>query len=123
MLVRILFVSGGSCGKSREINKVFTSLLRTLYGALGLRKVALSSIVPLTDGNKTKMRHQSCAVTLHYGALKLFLTYNFADTYSPITLLLYGGSDAHSVHDDQGLRVEDGAEIVGAASVNLFEDC
>ena len=48
-----------------------------------------TAVVPLTEGNKMKMRHQSFSVTLYFGALKLFLTTNFADTYCPIVMKLF----------------------------------
>ena len=67
-----------------------------------------TATVPLTEGNKVKVRHQSHSLTLHFGALKLFLTCNFADTYSPITMMLYSGCNAPLVDDDGPMVDADG---------------
>ena len=67
--------------------------------------------VPLTEGYKMNVRHQSFSQTLCFGALKLFLTTNFADTYCPLVLKLYDV-------DDSG----EATELVGEVTVNLFED-
>ena len=90
-----------------ETNKpVFTALKQLLIH---------TATVPLTEGNKMKMRSTSYAVTLYFGALKVFLTTNFADTYSPITVLLYDGGRLLDAGEDCG-------NFVGAARINLFED-
>ena len=93
--------------KLQEQNKaVYTALKHTLLQ---------TSTVPMTEGNKMKMRQTSFSVSLHFGALKVFLTTNSADTYSPITLLLYvGGRATEPASADDGL--------VRASALNLFED-
>mgnify|MGYP002809838133 CR=1 FL=1 len=55
-----------------------------------------SAVVLLTEGNKMKMRHMSFSASLHFGALKLFMTTNFADTYSPLVMKLYVSSSSGS---------------------------
>ncbi len=67
--------------------------------------------VPPTEGYTMNVRHQSFSQTLCFGALKLFLTTNFADTYCPLVLKLYDV-------DDSGEAIE----LVGEVTVNLFED-
>jgi len=66
-----------------------------------------TAVVPLTEGNKMKMRHMSFSTSLYFGPLKLFMTTNFADTYSPLVLKLYGAGEA---------------QFVGGVEVDLFED-
>ena len=66
-----------------------------------------TAVVPLTEGNKIKMRHMSFASSLYFGALKLFMTTNFADTYSPLVLKLYGAGDER---------------YIGEIKIDLFED-
>ncbi len=53
-----------------------------------------------------QLRHESLSQTLCFGALKLFMTTNFADTYNPLIMKLYAEHD----------------EFLGAVDVNLFED-
>ena len=48
-----------------------------------------TAVVPLTDGNKMKLRHFGHAMDMTFGPLKMFLTCNFADTYMPLTLILF----------------------------------
>ena len=50
-----------------------------------------TATVPLTEGHKMALRHFGFSLSNHFGSLKLFYTANFADTYSPITVLLYDG--------------------------------
>ena len=85
---------------------VYTALKHTLLQ---------TSTVPITEGNKMKMRHMSFSVTLLFGSLKAFVTTNFADTYTPLTVLLY----------DCGKTAEPGTTedaLVGEMTLNLFED-
>ena len=79
-----------------------------------------TAVVPLTEGNKMKMRHQGFSVTLHFGAMKLFMTTNFADTYSPLTFLLYNNGELSS--EFAGAGVESASEVLGNQSIDLFED-
>ena len=62
--------------------------------------------IALTQGYKQSLRHLGHALNLHDGPLSLFLTTNFADTYSPITLTLINGA----------------GEPLGRRSVNLLAD-
>ena len=48
-----------------------------------------TAVVPLTEGNKMKLRHFGHALDVTFGPLKLFMTCNFADTYMPLTLVLF----------------------------------
>ena len=56
-----------------------------------------TATVPLTEGNKMQMRHLSFALSQHFGPLKLFMTNNFADTYSPLTLALYDSGSGETI--------------------------
>ena len=44
--------------------------------------------IPMTEGYKMSLRHLGAALNIHDGPLAVFLTTNFADTYSPITVTL-----------------------------------
>eukprot|EP00438_Fugacium_kawagutii_P027502 Skav205611 [mRNA] locus=scaffold460:238052:239227:+ [translate_table: standard] len=48
-----------------------------------------TAVVPLTEGNKMKLRHFGHAMDVSFGPLKLFLTCNFADTYMPLTMVIF----------------------------------
>ena len=47
--------------------------------------------IPLTQGYKMSLRHLGFALNIYDGPLSVFLTTNFADTYSPITATLMAG--------------------------------
>ncbi len=50
-----------------------------------LRQVLVSTKdVPLTDGYKRNLRHEGHNLNVTEGALVVFATFNFADTYSPL---------------------------------------
>ena len=87
----------------RENSAVHTALKHLLMS---------TATVPLTEGQKMATRHHGFALSNHFGPLKLFYTANFADTYSPITVLLYDGELSGGEH----------ARCVGRQSVNLFEN-
>ena len=101
----------------RECNpNVYTALKHVLMQ---------TATVALTEGNKMKVRHQGFALSTHHGSLKLFLTTNFADTYSPITLSLYQscsscGAEEPATQTYNGGELED--TLLGSARINLFED-
>ena len=59
-----------------------------------LRQVLISTRdVPLTDGYKRNLRHESHNLNVTERALVVFATFNFADTYSPLLFqLVRGGS-------------------------------
>ena len=63
-----------------------------------LRQVLISTKdVPLTDGYKRNLRHESHNLNVTQGPLVVFATFNFADTYSPVLFRLVRdglGSDA-----------------------------
>ena len=59
-------------------------------------------------------RRMGFSLSNHFGPLKLFYTANFADTYSPITVLLYDG-------ELTGVALEH-ARCLGRAAVRLFEN-
>ena len=48
--------------------------------------------IPMTEGYKMSLRHLGAALNIHDGPLAVFLTTNFADTYSPITVTLMNGA-------------------------------
>ena len=89
----------------RENNTVHTALKHLLMS---------TATVPLTEGHKMATRHFGFALSNHFGSLKLFYTANFADTYSPITVMLYDGEFC-------GVALEH-ARCLGRRSVNLFEN-
>ena len=63
-----------------------------------LRTVLLScSDVPGTEGRKTQLRFNGHGNNLLFGSPSFFMTPNFADTYSPLVLLLHKGpgKDSH----------------------------
>ena len=63
-----------------------------------LRTVLLScSDVPGTEGRKTQLRFNGHGNNLFFGSPSFFMTPNFADTYSPLVLLLHKGpgKDSH----------------------------
>ena len=62
--------------------------------------------VPLTERINMTIRHHGFGLNLHDGPLTLFLTVNWADTYSPLTLLLLNAA----------------GDPLGTRSVNLFDD-
>mgnify|MGYP003323513258 CR=1 FL=1 len=65
-----------------------------------LKQVLISTKdVPLTDGYKRSLRHEGHNLNVTEGALVVFATFNFADTYSPVLFRLvqeglYPGSAA-----------------------------
>ena len=62
--------------------------------------------IPLTQGYKASLRQLGFALNIYDGPLTVFLTTNFADTYSPITLMLINGA----------------GEPLGTREVNLLEN-
>ena len=86
------------------------SIVRTVLKHL----VMSTATVPLTEGHKMATRHFGFALSNHFGPLKLFYTANWADTYSPITVMLYDG-------ELSGVALEH-ARCLGRRSVNIFEN-
>ena len=62
--------------------------------------------IPLTQGYKMSLRHLGFAMNIYDGPLSIFLTTNFADLYSPITVTLMNGA----------------GEPLGKREVNLLDD-
>ncbi len=63
-----------------------------------LRQVLISTKdVPLTDGYKRNLRHESHNLNVTEGALVVFATFNFADNYSPLLFQLVRGGPGGSV--------------------------
>ena len=58
-----------------------------------------TAVVPLTDGNKMKLRHFGHAMDMTFGPLKMFLTCNFADTYMPLTIIIYDSRNMEQLTD------------------------
>ena len=77
--------------KYSTLGQAYTSSKTPDRPAMKALKHLLTSTasVPLTEGNKMKLRHYGHAMDMNFGALKLFMTCNFADTYMPLTLTLY----------------------------------
>ena len=51
--------------------------------------------IPLTQGYKVGLRQLGFALNIYDGPLTIFLTTNFADIYSPITVTLMNGAGNH----------------------------
>ena len=94
----------------RELNQPVHTALKSL--------LMQTATVPLTEGNKMKIRQQSFAMSYYFGSLKLFMTTNFADTYSPIIMQLYEMSATDGA-DDDAARQE---RRLGEVRTNLFRD-
>ena len=63
-----------------------------------LRQVLISTKdVPLTDGYKRNLRHESHNLNVTEGALVVFATFNFAGTYSPLLFQLVRGGPGGSI--------------------------
>ena len=60
-----------------------------------------TATVPVTEGNK--LRHFDNAMDMTFGPLNLFLTCNFADTYMPLTMIIFGEDGAAVLHSVQPL--------------------
>ena len=79
-----------------------------------LKQVLFSQVkVPFTDGYRRKLRHEGHNLNAVHGPLKLFVTGNFADVYSPVMLSMVLG-------DSDGNPVADPAEV---SSVDLATQC
>ena len=81
-----------------------------------LRQVLISTRdVPMTDGYKRNLRHESHNLNVTEGALVVFATFNFADTYSPLLFQLVrggpGGSVEHIGHDIKFRLTDDAPEM------------
>ena len=81
-----------------------------------LRQVLISTRdVPMTDGYKRNLRHESHNLNVTEGALVVFATFNFADTYSPLLFQLVrggpGGSVEHIGHDIEFRLTDDAPEM------------
>ena len=89
-------------------NEKIASELRTAF-----KQVLISTKdVPLTDGYKRNLRHESHNLNVAEGALVVFATFNFADNYSPLLFqLVRGGPDGSVEHigDDIVCRLTDDA--------------
>ena len=94
----------------RKLNQPVHTALKSL--------LMQTATVPLTEGNKMKIRQQSFAMSYYFGSLKLFMTTNFADTYSPIIMQLYETSAADGA-DNDAARQE---RRLGEVRTNLFRD-
>ena len=66
-----------------------------------LKQVLFAQVkVPFTDGYRRKLRHEGHNLNAVHGPLKLFVTANFADVYSPVLLsMLLKNSDGNPVAD------------------------
>jgi hypothetical protein len=78
--------------------------LRPLYTALKQLTFQTANI-PLTQGYKMGLRQLGFSLNIYDGPLTVFLTTNFADTYSPITVTLMNGA----------------GEPLGSRDVNLLQ--
>ena len=63
-----------------------------------LKQVLFSQVkVPFTDGYRRKLRHEGHNLNAVHGPLKLFVTGNFADVYSPVMLSMVLSHDFGTV--------------------------
>ena len=60
-----------------------------------------TAVVPLTEGHKMKLRHFGHALDMTFGPLKLLLTRNFADTYMPLTMTIFDGTNMEQLASKQ----------------------
>ena len=78
-----------------------------------LRQVLISTKdVPLTDGYKRGLRHESHNLNVAEGSLAVFATFNFADNYSPLLFQLVRGGPGGAVEqigEDIKCRLTDDA--------------
>lgn len=56
-----------------------------------------TATVPMTDGQKMRLRHFGHALNLNFGPLTTFSTHNYADYYSPLVNHLVDGTDVQVV--------------------------
>ena len=90
--------SAGQPGEVRNANMEALSNNEKIALELrtALRQVLISTKdVPLTDGYKRNLRHESHNLNIAEGALAVFATFNFADNYAPL-LAPIGRGAAHS---------------------------
>ena len=83
--------SAGQPGDVRNANMEALSHYDKIASELrtALRQVLISTKdVPLTDGRKRNLRHESHNLNVTEGALVVFATFNFVDTYSPLLFRL-----------------------------------
>ena len=94
--------SAGQPGEVRNANMEALSNNEKIALELrtALRQVLISTKdVPLTDGYKRNLRHESHNLNIAEGALAVFATFNFADNYAPLLFqLVRGGSDGSAEH-------------------------
>ena len=94
--------SAGQPGEVRNANMEALSNNEKIALELrtALRQVLISTKdVPLTDGYKRNLRHESHNLNIAEGALAVFATFNFADNYAPLLFqLVRGGSDGSVEH-------------------------
>ena len=86
-----------------------------------LRQILISTKdVPLTDGYKRNLRHESHNLNVTEGALVVFATFNFADTYSPLLFRLVREGPAQSeeqIGEEIIYRLTDDAPIIVSAII------
>ena len=113
--VAALTVSAGQPGDVRNASMEALSHNEKLALELrtALRQVLISTKdVPLTDGYKRNLRHDSHNLNVAEGTLAVFATFNFADTYSPLLFqLVRGGASGMVEHlgEDIACRLTDDA--------------
>ena len=94
--------SAGQPGEVRNANMEALSNNEKIALELrtALRQVLISTKdVPLTDGYKRNLRHESHNLNIAEGALAVFATFNFADNYAPLLFqLVRGGPDGSVEH-------------------------
>ena len=92
--VAALQSSAGQPGDVRNANMEALSNNEKLAQELrtALKQVLISTKdVPMTDGYKRNLRHESHNLNIAEGALVVFATFNFADSYSPLLFQLVRG--------------------------------
>ena len=107
--------SAGQPGDVRNANMeaLSNNVKVALELSTALRQVLISTKdVPLNDGYKRNLRHESHNLNVTEGALVVFATFNFADTYSPLLLQLVRGGEGGSgeqIGHDINCRLTDDA--------------
>ena len=77
-----------------------------------LRQVLFAQVkIPFTDGYRRKARHEGHNLNAVHGPLKLFMTANFADVYSPVLLSML-------LADSSGNPIGEPVEVPWPASLS-----
>ena len=88
-------VAGAKPGRSRGLDQLPYASDSPENLRTAIKQVLFSQEkVPFTDGYRRKLRHEGHNLNAVHGPLKLFVTANFADVYSPVMLSMVLGDSA-----------------------------